>query len=495
MADRTRLTRYSRLQTLVLGVVAAAAPVCAAESDDRWIEVESPHFSVVSNGADEAARQVAQDLERARAAARVAFPGMDVEPVQPVSVFAVDGEDAFRQLAPQFWERRGARPVGLFQQGTHRHHIIVRLDVPRDTRYSLVFHEYFHLLTSQNLPWAPTWLDEGLSEFWGGVVIEDDVVEVGRPAPHHLLHLRRGQGPPVTQLLSISRDRHDRDRANSAVFYAKAWALTHYIFVGDASGEARRATFGYLDLIRRGEKPLEAAARAFGDLDELERTLAAYVRSERLSFLRLNVPTAADGQLAPVRVLTPAESLSRRGTALVEGERPEQATPLLVAALALAPDQPLAHESLGRLQYLQNRPEDAAAWFTRAVALDDGRYLSHFYLALLRRAPDGTRDSQTDEELRRTIELNPSFAPAYARLAYRRGLEHDGLTEAVRLARRAAQLEPGNGAYWISLGELLARRDHMTEARAAGRNGQLVARTPEVRALASAFLDELGPRR
>ena len=33
--------------------------------------------------------------------------------------------------------------------------------------YALVFHEYTHSILHMNARWLPTWLDEGMAEFYG----------------------------------------------------------------------------------------------------------------------------------------------------------------------------------------------------------------------------------------------------------------------------------------------------------------------------------------
>ena len=73
------------------------------------------------------------------------------------------------------------------------------------------------------------------------------------------------------------------------------------------------------------------------------------------------------------------------------------------------------------------------------------------------------------------------------------GRHDDQLEAAATLARRAAQLDPDNGAYWIGLGQLLVRLDRLENARAAGENGLVAARSAEVRELARAFLESLEP--
>ena len=409
----------TRVAIASLGTLVLVATVLGAESDESWVEVRSPNFIVFSNGGVDRARQVALDFELVRAVAQQAIPALDADPRQPILIFAVDGEDSLRELVPQFWERRGPRPAGVFQRGPHTHHIALRIDASRGDRYRIVFHEYFHLLTALNLRHVPRWLDEGLSEFWENVVIREDTVEVGRPARHHLLHLREGLMMPLDELLSTDRNPHESDPGKIAVFYALSWALTHYIMVGDSSGETQQSLYVYLDLLGQNVEPLQAAERAFGNLDQLDAALRQYVRSDRLRFFRFDAPPKLGDHELSARELTSAEALAARGTFLVYGQRPQAAQPLLAQALALDPDQPLAHESMGYLHYRQNQRDEAEKWFSRAVALEASGYLSHFYSAVLTRSTDAAGPVRIESALRRTIELNPAFAPAYARLADR----------------------------------------------------------------------------
>jgi tetratricopeptide (TPR) repeat protein len=383
-----------------------AGAVHGAESGESWVEVRSANFVVFSNHGENRARQVALDFELVRAVAQQAIPALHVDPRQPVLIFAVHGEDSLRELGPWLWERRGPRPAGVFQPAPHTHHIALRIDASRANRYRSVFHEYFHLLTTLNLRHVPRWLDEGLSEFWENVVIREDTVEVGRSAQHHLMHLREGLMMPLDELLATDRNPHESDPGKITVFYASSWALMHYIMVGDNAGETQRSLSVYLDLLGRNVEPLQAAGRAFGDLDQLDAALREYVRSDRLSFFRLDAPRKIGDRELSVRELTSAEALAARGTFLVYGQRPKAAQPPLAEALELDPDQPLAHESMGYLHYRQNERDEAEKWFSLAVALESSGYLSHFYSAVLTRSTDADRPARIESALRRTIERN-----------------------------------------------------------------------------------------
>ena len=81
-------------------------------ADDRWIEVKSPHFTVVSNGNDKTARNVAWQFEQIRAAIQAGWPWARVQLDRPVTVVAAKAEASMKLLLPQYWEKgdRDSRP-------------------------------------------------------------------------------------------------------------------------------------------------------------------------------------------------------------------------------------------------------------------------------------------------------------------------------------------------------------------------------------------------
>ncbi|MDO8794536.1 MAG: DUF1570 domain-containing protein, partial [Vicinamibacterales bacterium] len=341
-----------------LALLALLGSTLQARQPDRWLEVRSPHFVVISNAGEEHARGVSQQFEHVRALLRRVLTNARVDPRDPVVVLAVNNGRSLRELLPQFWERKGQRPVAAYWGGPHQHHIVLRVDAPDHERYRRVLHEYVHLLTHANVPDFPTWLDEGLSEFWGTAVVQSDGVEIGRPALHHLKALRaRRSWIPLDELLAMKRAPDARDSQRLSMFYAQSWALTHYLMFGGSSMN--------LEL---------APSTHFVDPSQLEGALAAYVREGRFRALRVEIPqpeiaSADQGEDTRLRIraLSAAESLAVRAGFLVDGERPAAALPLLTEALRLDPNETSALETLGYLHFQQNNPTEAAKWFDRAI--------------------------------------------------------------------------------------------------------------------------------
>lgn len=499
-----------RVTLLTLGGLALAVSASGARPD-VWLEVRSPNFVVIANAGEAQARRVSAQFEHARAVLRHVLGDATVDARQPIVILAVKNERSLRELLPQFWERRGPRPVAVSWKGPHQHDVALRVDASPDQQPRLVGHEYLHVLTSVRVPDAPAWLDEGLSEFWTSVDVREGTVEVGRPLLNHLALLRSRPWIPLDELLAVARGHYAGDSRTLAMFYAQSWALVHFLTLGegagvdgrsaevqlkadategrDAGSRAVRVEFApsaYAGRLRQGVDPVEAARLAFGDLGALAQALAAYVHAGRFRVVQVEAlpQDAVPAQTLRVRVLPPAESLAVRGSFLVAGERPSKALPLLSEALALNPTAPLTLETLGDFHFRQNNPDEARRWFERATATGAASHLAHFYLAIL--APSGAED-----HLRRAIALDPTFAPAYARLADLYARDNRNLEEALRLARRATGLEPDDPGYWVDLGRLLLRLQSPIEARTAGERASTVARSARERAWAASFLSEL----
>jgi len=325
-------------------------------------------------------------------------------------------------------------------------------------------------------------LDEGLSEFWGTAIVRDQALEVGRPSSQDLKVLRaRHRWIPLDELLAMERVPYAGDKQRLSLFYAQSWALVHYLMLGRSSVN--------LEL---------APPRDFSALSQLEPALAAYVRGGRFRVVRIEGPTdvgsrdRAESIGYPARTLTLAASLAVRAGCLADGERPAAALPLLAKALADNPNEPSVLETAAYVHFQQNDPVEAARWFDRAIASGSASHLAYFYRAILAGpVPDRGSDGQAvraEDYLRRAIDLDPQFAPAYVRLARLYAQQVGRVTDALPLQQRATELEPENPLYWLELGRLLASLNRTRESREAGERGLATARSASARGLVEAFL-------
>jgi hypothetical protein len=93
-----------------------------------------------------------------------------------------------------------------------------------------------------------------------------------------------------------------------------------------------------------------------------------------------------------------------------------------------------------------------------------------------------------EEDLRAAIAISPEFAPPYGVLAVFLANQGQNLPEALKLARQAQVLEPGNANYQIDMAVVLARMNHYEEARNIALHARANAANPGERAEAVRFL-------
>src|ERR1044071_9206946 len=120
-----------RIPALVVVVLLIAlAPARPAAAADTWLQVTSPHFTVVTNAGEKRGREVAWQFEQIRAAMLALWPWMKGELDRPVLVVAAKDENTMKLLVPQYWEKggRGNHPDSVFVSAPDRHYIALRAD-------------------------------------------------------------------------------------------------------------------------------------------------------------------------------------------------------------------------------------------------------------------------------------------------------------------------------------------------------------------------------
>ncbi len=128
---------------LLLTVFAAlAAPSLGKE--ENWLEVRSPHFTVLSNSSEKQARHVADQFERMRFVFHTAFPQANVDPGTPIIVLAVKDKKDFQALEPEVYLGKGQIELaGLFLRAPDKNYVLLRLDAQGEHPYATVYHEIY----------------------------------------------------------------------------------------------------------------------------------------------------------------------------------------------------------------------------------------------------------------------------------------------------------------------------------------------------------------
>jgi tetratricopeptide (TPR) repeat protein len=477
-----------RLFLLVVVVSPLLAP--ARDKTENWVEVRSPHFSVVSNSNEKQARRVADQFERMRSVFHTLFPKIQIDTLGSITVLAIKDEKDFRALEPAEYLAKGQLKLGgLFLRGADKNYVLLRLDAEGEHPYAVVYHEYTHLLLSR-AEWMPLWLNEGLAEYYQNTDIREKEVALGQPSPENLQLLRVNRLLPLATLFVIDHTSpYYHEENKGSIFYAESWALTHYLEQRNFREKTNQLA-DYAQLLSQHVDAVTAATRAFGDLKQLQSALDGYVRQGSFQYFRMPGTTDVDAAVFQSRALTNAQADAVRADFLAYNQRTVDARALLDRILREDPNNVLAHETMGFLESQERHTDEARNWYAQAVKLDSQSYLAHYYFAAISmNGPlDAPGEAQVESSLRASIKLNPSFAPSYDRLAAFLAMHHRNLDEARMMALSAVELEPRNLTYRMETANVLLQMERGKDAVAVIRNAMQLASSPQETAMAGDFL-------
>ena len=151
-----------------LGIVSPAAPVSAK---DNWTTVRATNFLLVGNANEKELRRVGVRLEQFREVFSRLFPSLNVNSPIPTTVIVFKNDQSYRPFKPN------ANTAGYFQAGPDVNYITLELgkDAAGDRDpFSIIFHEYTHLLVRNTNGNVPLWFNEGLAEYYSTFSITDD---------------------------------------------------------------------------------------------------------------------------------------------------------------------------------------------------------------------------------------------------------------------------------------------------------------------------------
>ena len=269
--------------------VLASANMAHAE----WWEAETSHFIIVSESTKADVESFATRLERFDNALRfmqgMPVPGPDIGESNKVHVFRFGNTgsigrlygDGGESVAGFYIPRAGGAvafvPATESNDGRFDWQLDRRTANQRTkmTAEDILFHEYVHHFMLQKFNAAyPHWYVEGFAELYGTLALLDDGAFRIGDVPQH-------RGPALFELPDIPLSRlfdHSKRLGGMNYYqsYSFGWMLAHYLNFNE---ERRSQLARYLEALNAGEDSLAAAKRIFGDLDQLQKELAAYKRA------------------------------------------------------------------------------------------------------------------------------------------------------------------------------------------------------------------------
>jgi Protein of unknown function (DUF1570) len=489
------MTRRSKQCSFSL-TVAALALLSIAAKRDNWVEVHSPNFVVISNGGEKQARKTALQFEEIRQVFRQSLAVASSHPSPIITVIAAKDDDTMRQLLPEDYVKGHAHHAGYFVGGMNIYFALVEPGQGTEP-YETFYHEYYHSVTVPYFPNLPLWVAEGLAEFYGHTQIDEKFVGMGQPDPNLIAKLHNAQLIPLDALFKIDRSSpYYNENQKTSIFYAESWALTHYLMLGDRS--AHRPEFvAYLKALDEGKSQDEAAAESFGDLKKLQSSLMIYLNSAAFYYMKIPFVAKISNSDLKAQPISEAEAEAYEGGFEAVRGHPQDAKKFLDEALAGDPKLPLAYEYQGISDYFERDSNAALAAVSKSVDFDPNNAFTRFLRAELTSNSAGfvLAPQQVEDDLRKSIALEPNFAPPYGLLAVYMSVHDENLPEALSFAQKAVSFEPANANYQLALAQVLARMGKFDDARMAAGRAQAWAMRPEEKGNAAAFLDYLEARR
>ncbi|MGC8548342.1 MAG: DUF1570 domain-containing protein [Acidobacteriaceae bacterium] len=432
---------------------------------EKWVEVSSPHFRVLTDAGRSEGVALASQFEKMRETFS-ALLGAHPADVAPMLVVAVRNGKEFREIEPAAYLGKGKLDLaGYFVWRGPRTYILLRLDGDGPHPYATVYHEYTHYLLRDDYSWMPLWLNEGLAEFYQNTDIHSGEVDLGQPDRNDLMSLRTHSLIPVATLVEITASSpYYHEEQKGTIFYAESWALVHYLIVTDRQN-GTQLLGAYERNLKARQDSLTAARNAFGSLRQMDRSLKDDLNHLEYAYFRLKLRTNVDAKSFTTRDVPETEANAIRAGVLVDNHRMDEARAMLKQVLAEDPNSPMGNQMMGYLEMVAGNMQAAENWYAGALKLSPDNYeVNYRFAQCAMRNADSSEDAKVEASLKKAMALNPRFAAAYDLLAQFYDIHQVHEHTAHMLEAQAISMEPDNLQYRLDAAAGLANHQDFDNA-------------------------------
>jgi Tfp pilus assembly protein PilF len=436
--------------TLFVGTLSAFA------GEAQWVEVHSPHFSVITDAGDKRGRQAALRFEQMRTAFGIFLQKTKVNTPIPLEIVAFRNTKEMRQFVP-LWKGKPIELAGLFQGGEDRSFIL--LDMSVEDPWTVVFHEYGHQLQNGNLSLdMQPWFDEGFAEFFSTIQATNNNVDIGRPSKTNASILFNNRLMKVVDLFQVKQQSatYNESGDRRSIFYAESWLVVHYIY--DNNLGAKLAA--YFDLVLNKNQPVDQAIQtAFGMTPaNFDKALDSYLHADIYKYYPIAIPPGLDASTFTVKPLEPLEVRAQLADVkLHSSDYLDAAMQEFADILKQQPDNQAALRGMGYGYLHKHDMKQAGEYFDKAAQADSNDPRVLYYSAVLARqeglSSDPEKAAKLQKQLEKAISLDPDFADSYSVLAFVLMSENKA-SEALPVMQKAVALNPRNEAYSMNLAQL-----------------------------------------
>jgi hypothetical protein len=270
-----------------------------------WREITSEHFVLYTDFPSAEARHELAEFESLRhALEEVAFPpGNTPEP--RMAIVLLRQQMDYEALAPL---HTGGATAPRLPYDIERHPTMIMNGEAVERVRRVFVHEEVHELMHRAFGTSPTWLNEGLADYFSTLRIEGDTVILGGPIPERV-QVPLYQLPSAAEILRSDRAAFTpapRHPYRAAAYYAGAWLLVHLFRNGP---EAYRKRFDDLTDALGDRRSIEDAwrtAMAGVSPEQLEEDFRAHVDATHWPLYGKKIAPASPPSLTE-RAMSPSE--------------------------------------------------------------------------------------------------------------------------------------------------------------------------------------------
>ncbi len=462
------MSRFRFPVALSLCLLTVVSQLTSVAAKDIWVSVRTRNFLLVGNANEKDVKEIGVKLEQFREVFTRFFPNTKFKTPVPTTVMVFKNASSYAPFKIR------EQSSGHFQSGLDVNYIALRADIKNDG-FSVIFHEFTHLLVNNNFKNAPVWFNEGLAEYYSKFYMsEDQRVVLGYPIVNHVLFLRKNKMLPLRTLFAVDHKSPQYNESDkTSIFYAQSWALVHYLMIGKTGRDEQLNKF--IELLNARVPQERAFQEAFGTtLEEMEVELSNYVGQDRYKVRlgnfagELKVDTTTEATK-----VSEAEALAYQGDLLLHSSRNKEAYVYLDQAVKLDPNLAMAHASLGMAYFNEGKTNLAYASLERAVAANSQNYLAHYHYAFVMSRPnDGPSLTMFTPEqaakirthLQKAIALRPDFFEPYNLLAYVSLVTGKDIDESIAMLKRVLSESPEQYNLAYMLGQLYFHKDDFKNA-------------------------------
>jgi tetratricopeptide (TPR) repeat protein len=251
----------------------------AANPPSPWLEIHSTHFTVITDAGVNKGREVALRFEQMRASFANVLTRDRLNQSIPLTILAFDNDRSYYQLAPL----HNGQPIdvpGFLLTGEDQD--FIALNLSEQDAWRAVSRDFALMLLTYNYPPAEGWFDEGLTEYFSSIRLDNKQGEIGgdpggKQKPFSEL-LKAQEWIPLPELFSMKHAAVPGSQDPQDTLYpAESWIVMHYLLHEKKLPE----TGAYFGLVLNQHLPVEDAIKqAYGMTSaQMEQAVKDYFRA------------------------------------------------------------------------------------------------------------------------------------------------------------------------------------------------------------------------